>query len=112
MESKEYRDEARYSQQRVQLSLKARLKFLGTEYIGEHDVSNLLIEIKYEFRNRFGDRVEEFASISRRLALQRGPSTYREERRRIRPSKLFGEKELHTKRLLGEVPSRSCKVKT
>ncbi len=90
---KEYPDVVRYAQECVELSLKACLRFIAIEYPREHDVSDVLLEVKDHFPNWFQDRVEELAKISRRLALQRGPSTYGEEERGIPPSKLFGEKD-------------------
>ncbi len=93
VDRKEHPDVVRYSQECVELSLKASLRFVGIEYPREHDISDILIEVEGVYPKWFRESIEELASISRRLALQRGPSTYGEEERGIPPSKLFGEKE-------------------
>jgi len=89
----EFPDTVRYSQECVEFSLKASLRFVGVEYPREHDVSDVLIEVRETFPEWFRDHIEEIASASRKLAVLRGPSTYGEEERGIPPSKLFGEKE-------------------
>jgi HEPN domain-containing protein len=89
----EFPDTVRYSQECVELSLKSSLRFLGVEYPREHDVSDVLVEVADSFPKWLRDHVEEIASVSRKLAVLRGPSTYGEEERGIPPSKLFGEKE-------------------
>lgn len=93
MDREEYPDVVRYSQECVEFSLKASLRFRGIEYPHEHDVSDILIEVAENFPKWFREHVEKLARISRNLAVQRGPSTYGEEERGIPPSKLFGEKE-------------------
>lgn len=93
MDRKEYPDVVRYSQECVELSLKASLRFIRIEYPREHDVSDVLIEVADNFPKWFRDRVEGMAEISRNLAVLRGPSTYGEEERGVPPSKLFGVRE-------------------
>jgi HEPN domain-containing protein len=90
---KEYPDVVRYSQECVEFSLKACLRFVGVEYPREHDVSDVLLEVADSFPKWFRNRVEELAGISRNLAVLRGPSTYGEEERGVPPSKLFGQRE-------------------
>jgi HEPN domain-containing protein len=89
----EFPDVVCYSQECVEFSLKASLRFIGVEYPREHEVSDVLIEVRETFPEWFRDHIEEIASASRKLAVLRGPSTYGEEERGIPPSKLFGEKE-------------------
>jgi HEPN domain-containing protein len=93
IDRKEYPDVVRYSQECVELSLKASLRSAGIEYPHEHDVSDVLLEVEERFPTWFRDRIEELARISRTLTLLRGPSTYGEEERGVPPSKLFGLKE-------------------
>ncbi len=93
MDREEYPDAVRYSQECVELSLKASLRYVGIEYPREHDVSDVLIEVAENFPKWFRDRLEALAQVSRRLTVLRGPSTYGEEERGIPPSKLFGVKE-------------------
>lgn len=93
MSRREFPDAVRHSQECVELSLKASLRFFGIEYPREHDVSDVLIEVADSLPKWFRDHLEEVAGISRKLALLRGPSTYGEEERGIPPSKLFGERE-------------------
>ena len=93
LDRKEYPDVVRYSQECVELSLKASLRFVGVEYPREHDVSDVLTEVAGRFPKWFRERVEELAGISRNLAVLRGPSTYGEEERGVPPSKLFGVRE-------------------
>ena len=93
MERKEYPDVVRYSQECVELSLKASLRFVGIEYPREHDVSDVLIEVAGRYPKWIQGHIEDLARISRNLALLRGHSTYGEENRGVPPSKLFGTKE-------------------
>lgn len=93
MDRGEFPDAVRHSQECAEFSLKASLRFVGVEYPKEHDVSDILVEVRSAFPEWFGGHIEEIAGISRKLAVLRGPSTYGEEERGIPPSKLFGEKE-------------------
>lgn len=85
----------RRSQETVELSLKAALRFLAIEYPREHDVSDILLGIK-ETRplpDWFKDRIEFMASVSSDLARKRGPAFYGDESTFTPASKLFTREE-------------------
>ena len=87
----DYPEVVRYSQECVELSLKAALRFVGIEYPKVHDVGDVLIENAEKFPMWSSDLIQELARISSELALARGPSMYGDEVRGIPPSELFDE---------------------
>ncbi len=81
----------RRSQETVELSLKAALRYLAIEYPRDHDVSDILLTVK-ETRplpNWFNERIEFMASVSSDLARKRGPAFYGDERTFTPASQLF-----------------------
>jgi len=89
----EFPDVVRYSQECVEMALKACLRLIGVEYPKAHDVSDVLVDVRKNFPAWFRKVTERIAKISKKLAMERGPSVYGEEERGIPPSELFGEKE-------------------
>ncbi len=85
----DYPEVVRYSQECVELSLKAALRLVGVEYPKVHDVSDVLQECRSRFPAWFRDAIDELATISSELALARGPSMYGDEERGIPASELF-----------------------
>ncbi|MEM3786350.1 MAG: HEPN domain-containing protein [Nitrososphaeria archaeon] len=73
---KSYPDVVRYSQECVELSLKAALRSVGVEYPKEHDMSRILKAVKDRFPEWFRREVEKIGEISRELADKRSPSLY------------------------------------
>jgi HEPN domain-containing protein len=88
---KDYAFTVRQSQECVELSLKAALRLYGVEHPKEHDVKELLFEVRGRFPKWFSSHVEEFGEISMELARDRGPSMYGDEEKGIPPSELFGK---------------------
>jgi HEPN domain-containing protein/predicted nucleotidyltransferase len=66
----------RYSQEAVELSLKACLRMVGVEYPKVHDVGDELKLNSPRFPTWFSRRIEEFAKISTELAMKRAASMY------------------------------------
>lgn len=89
----EYPDVIRYSQECVEMSLKACLRLIGVEYPKAHDVSDVLVDVRENFPDWLRKITDKLAKISKKLAMERGPSVYGEEERGIPPSELFGKKE-------------------
>lgn len=85
----------RRSQETVELSLKAALRYLAIEYPREHDVSDVLLAVK---RTRslpkwFEEKIESMTEVSRDLARKRGPAFYGDERTFTPASQLFTKEE-------------------
>jgi HEPN domain-containing protein len=83
----------RYSQEAVELSLKACLRMIGVEYPKVHDVGDELKLNSPRFPTWFSRRIEEFAKISTELAMKRAASMYGIEAAGKGPSELFDEEE-------------------
>lgn len=79
----------RQCQECVELSLKASLRLVGIEYPKDHDVSDILLEMRERFPEWFREEAEALARASRELADKRGPSMYGDESASIPPSRLF-----------------------
>lgn len=81
----------RRSQETVELSLKAALRYLAIEYPRDHDVSDVLLMVKRirSLPNWFEERIEFMANVSRDLARKRGPAFYGDERTFTPASQLF-----------------------
>ena len=89
----DYPEVVRYSQECVELSLKAALRLIGIEYPKVHDVSDVLSEYRDRFPLWFRNLIDELSIISSELALARGPSMYGDEERGIPPSELFSRED-------------------
>jgi len=85
----------RRSQETVELSLKALLRFLGIEYPREHDVRDVLLEAAASrpLPEWFRAEIEFMASASSDLARKRGPAFYGDEQAMLPPSSLFSEQD-------------------
>lgn len=86
-----YPEVIRYSQECVELSLKACLRFIGVEYPKVHDVGDVLRAEESRFPEWFKEHVERLAGISRDLAEKRAPSMYGVEALGKTPEDLFDE---------------------
>jgi HEPN domain-containing protein/predicted nucleotidyltransferase len=69
----------RRSQEAVEMALKGALRYVGIEVPGIHDVGILLRRHKGKFPDNFGQEVDHFSSISRRLRKERETSFYGDE---------------------------------
>jgi HEPN domain-containing protein len=81
----------RRSQETVELSLKAALRYLAIEYPRDHNVSDILLIAKERrpVPNWFKEKIEFMASVSSDLARKRGPAFYGDERTLTPASRLF-----------------------
>ncbi|GBC74919.1 hypothetical protein HRbin06_00227 [archaeon HR06] len=77
----------RQSQEAVELSLKASLRFIGIEPPKWQDVGPILVQNSERFPNWFKDKI--LASISRRLRREREPSMYGDEETGLPPEQLY-----------------------
>jgi len=84
-----YPDVVRYSQECVELSLKAALRAVGVEYPKEHDMGRVLRAVKERFPEWFRREVERLSEVSRDLADKRAPSLYGIESLNKAPSDIF-----------------------
>ena len=84
-------DVVRYSQECVELSLKASLRGVGVEYPKEYDVSRVLRAVKDRFLEWLRKEIEELGEISRDLADKRAPSLYGIESLGKAPSDISGK---------------------
>jgi len=66
-----YPEVVRYSQECVELSLKACLRLVGVEYPKVHDVGDVLRAESMRFPSWFREEVDRLAEISRDLAEKR-----------------------------------------
>ncbi|MGQ9515142.1 MAG: HEPN domain-containing protein [Thermoproteota archaeon] len=81
----------RRAQECVELSLKGMLRLLGIEYPRSHDVSIVLdrMKIGVEIPNWLREKIEDLKRISMKLAMERGPAFYGDERAFVPPEKLY-----------------------
>lgn len=86
---KSYPDVVRYSQECVELSLKAALRAVGVEYPKEHDMSRILRAVRDRFPEWFRMETNKLGEISRDLADKRAPSLYGIESLGKAPSDIF-----------------------
>lgn len=84
-----YPDVVRYSQECVELSLKAALRAIGVEYPKEHDMSRILRAVRERFPEWFRREIEKLGDVSRDLANKRAPSLYGIETLGKAPSDIF-----------------------
>lgn len=119
LERGDYPETVRYSQECVELSLKAVLRILGIDYPKVHDVGDILLASEDRLPDWFRRELEKVARISRYLAELRSPSMYGIEVEGRAPSDLFGREDAEralgdarfvhelAKRFLEEIISRS-----
>jgi len=88
-----YPEVVRYSQECVELTLKAALRSVGIEYPKVHDVGDVLGLHADRFPRWFRDRLPELMRISTELAQKRGPSLYGIEGLGKPPSEIFGDED-------------------
>lgn len=79
----------RQSQESVELALKGILRLVAIEPPKWHDVGPILKRHRELFPQWFRDRVDEIASISRRLRREREPSMYGDEETGTPPDQLY-----------------------
>lgn len=91
--TKDYPDVVRYSQECVELSLKACLRSVGVEYPKAHDVSRVLRATSERFPEWFKSEIDKLCEISEDLASKRAPSMYGIESIGKGPSDIFDEKD-------------------
>lgn len=83
----------RRAQECVELSLKAVLRSIATEYPREHDISKALEMLKDKFPDWFSFKIPEFIRISRDLSKKRGPAMYGYEAELRPASDIFSKKD-------------------
>jgi HEPN domain-containing protein len=89
--TRDYPDVIRFSQEGVELSLKAALRAFGVEYAKEHDVSEVLRSVSKRFPLWFRQELDYFANVSADLASKRAVAMYGLELEGKGPSQIFGE---------------------
>jgi HEPN domain-containing protein len=86
-------DGVRFSQESVEFSFKAALRWAGIDYPKQHDVSDILEKNADRFPRSFRDQIEEVAPLASELARQRSIATYGLEREGKPPSEVFKDAE-------------------
>jgi len=89
----DYPDAVRYSQECVELSIKACLRIIGVDYPKVHDVGDVLEHYKDSFPEWLRNEIPQIRRISRNLYQKRGPSVYGIEREGKTASELFTKKD-------------------
>lgn len=89
--SGDYPDVVRFSQEAVELSLKAALRSRGVEYPKEHDVGKILLDVAGAFPAWFNERARELMEISSDLASKRAAAMYGLEQGSRSPEEIFGD---------------------
>ncbi len=79
----------RQSQESVELALKGALRLLAIEPPKWHDVGPVLKRHRELFPQWFRDRIDDVASISRKLRREREPSMYGDEETGTPPDQLY-----------------------
>jgi len=79
----------RQSQESVELALKGALRLLAIESPKWHDVGPIIKKHRDLFPQWFKERVDEIASISRKLRREREPSMYGDEETGTPPDQLY-----------------------
>ena len=79
----------RQSQESVELALKGALRLLAIEPPKWHDVGPIIKKHRDLFPQWFKQRVDEIASISRKLRREREPSMYGDEETGTPPDQLY-----------------------
>src|SRR2546428_4349675 len=98
--SKDYPDAVRFSQEAVELSLKAALRAYGVEYPKEHDVGGVMRSVRERYPKWFQKKIDELAEVSGDLASKRALAMYGLEAAGKSPSELFGVEQ--AEKALGE----------
>lgn len=95
LEERVHHRAVRRAQECVELALKAALRLVGVEYPREHEISTVLIEISERkmLPGWFISALPRVGKVSKRLAEERGPAFYGEERAFVPPASLYGENE-------------------
>lgn len=98
----------RRAQECIELCIKAILRLYGMEYPRAHEVSSILIKIKEKLPIWFREHLEFVVEVSISLAMQRGPSFYGDEYKKVPAKKLFKKEDalkalLHAERVLNLV---------
>ncbi|KXA98582.1 hypothetical protein AKJ39_01525 [candidate division MSBL1 archaeon SCGC-AAA259J03] len=93
-------DAVRYSQECVEMSLKAVLRAVGIEYPKEHEVSTVLVSQTDRLPAVVSERVDYLAKVSSKLYDARGPAMYGDEEAGTPPEEIFTEED--ARRSVGE----------
>jgi HEPN domain-containing protein len=93
LRSRDFPDVVRFSQESVELSLKAALRAYGVECAKEHDVGEVLVSVSERFPEWFREKAEDFAEISSDLASKRSAALYGLELEGKGPAELLGREE-------------------
>jgi HEPN domain-containing protein len=89
----DYPEVVRYSQESVELSLKAALRIVGIEYPKVHDVGDILVINKDKYPEWFIVELDKIRVISAELAMKRAPAMYGVEEMGKTPSDLFDKED-------------------
>lgn len=89
LESRNYAYTIRQSQEAVELALKAALRLVAIEPPKWHDVGPILKRHRAIFPEWFRAKIDELASISRKLRREREPSMYGDEETGTPPDQLY-----------------------
>jgi HEPN domain-containing protein len=90
---KSYPDVVRFSQECVELSLKAALRARNVEYPKQHDVGRILKEVGDRFPEWFREEIERISEVSADLASKRSASMYGLEIAEKPPGSLFSKED-------------------
>jgi HEPN domain-containing protein len=93
LERGDYPETVRYSQECVELSLKACLRAVAVEYPKVHDVGDILKICSGKFPDWLKKEIDTLAEISRDLSDKRAPSMYGLESLGKTPSQLFDRRD-------------------
>ncbi len=85
----DYPDAVRYSQECVELSIKACLRIIGVDYPKVHDVGDVLEYYRKSFPEWLRKDIPQMKQISRDLYQKRGPSLYGIEKEGKPASELY-----------------------
>ncbi|MCD6508961.1 MAG: HEPN domain-containing protein [Thermoprotei archaeon] len=89
LKNKLYHRAVRRAQECVELCLKAILRLFGIEYPRAHDVSSSILRIRGMLPEWFRRELNFIIEVSTSLALQRAPSFYGDEYKKIPAKRLF-----------------------
>lgn len=90
---KDYPRTVRRAQECVELSVKAVLRALGIEYPKEHDVSDVLRDLRMDLPGWFEEAVPLIADIMAKITPQRGPAMYGMEGQMKPAGAIFSEED-------------------
>ena len=88
-----YHRAVRRARECVELCLKAVLRLYGLEYPKAHDVSSMLLRMRDRLPHWFVEKLDFVVEASTTLAMQRAPSFYGDEYRRVPARELFKEED-------------------